>query len=92
MTTGKENRKILEGLSRGDGALLLPPEREYEARSPDSVIETPQSGERIAGLDATRRDAMGAVQEANPKPPHGKIRHIVGSGDLFVIRPPPPLP
>ena len=80
MNTEAENRKILEGMFGVDGALLLSPEQEYEARSPDYVMEMPQSGERIVG-----RDAMRAMQEAFPNPPDAKVRRIVGSGDLFVM-------
>jgi hypothetical protein len=75
-----ENRRILEGMFGVEGALLLSPEQEYEARSPDFVMEMPQSGERIVG-----RDAMRSMQEAFPNPPDAKVRRIVGSGDLFVM-------
>lgn len=74
------NRAILEGMFGADGALLLTPEQEYEARSPDFVMEMPQSGERIVG-----RDAMREMQLAFPNPPAATIRRIVGSGDLFVM-------
>ena len=80
MTAEAENRKILEGMFGADGTLLLSPEQEYEARSPDYVMEMPQSGERIVG-----RDAMRAMQEAFPNPPTATIRRIIGSGDLFVM-------
>jgi hypothetical protein len=75
-----ENRKILEGMFGTNGALLLSPEQEYEARSPDFVMEMPQSGERVVG-----RDAMRAMQEAFPNPPEAQVRRITGSGDLFVM-------
>jgi hypothetical protein len=75
-----ENRKILEGMFGTNGALLLSPEQEYEARSPDFVMEMPQSGERVVG-----RDAMRAMQEAFPNPPQAQVRRIIGSGDLFVM-------
>jgi hypothetical protein len=80
MTAEAENRKILEGMFGADGALLLSPEQEYEARSPEYVMEMPQSGERIVG-----RDAMLAMQRAYPNPPDAKVRRIIGSGDLFVM-------
>lgn len=80
MTDESDSRMILEGMFGVDGALLLSPEQEYEARSPDYVMEMPQSGERIVG-----RDAMRAMQEAYPNPPESKIRRIIGSGDLFVM-------
>jgi len=80
MDAESENRKILEGMFGVDGALLLSPEEEYGARSPDYVMEMPQSGERIVG-----RDTMRAMQEAYPNPPGATIRRIVGSGDLFVM-------
>jgi hypothetical protein len=80
MTTDKETRKTLEGVFGADGALLLSPEQEYEARSPDFVMEIPQPGERIVG-----RDAMRAMQETYPNPPDAKVHRIVGSGDLFVM-------
>ena len=80
MDTEAANRRILEGMLGVDGALLLSAEQEYEARSPDFVMEMPQSGERIVG-----RDTMRAMQEAYPNPPDAKVRRIVGSGDLFVM-------
>ena len=80
MTAEAENRKVLEGMFGANGALLLSPEQEYEARSPDYVMEMPQSGERIVG-----RDAMLAMQQAFPNPPDAKVRRIIGGGDLFVM-------
>ncbi len=80
MTDEAANRRILEGMFGVDGVLLLSPEQEHEARSPDYVMEMPQSGERIVG-----RDAMRSMQEAFPNPPEAKVRRIVGSGDLFVM-------
>jgi hypothetical protein len=80
MTADAENRRILEGMFGTDGALLLSPEQEYEARSPDYVMEMPQSGERIVG-----RDAMRAMQQAFPNPPDAKVRRIIGTGDVFVM-------
>jgi hypothetical protein len=75
-----ENRKILEGMFGVDGVLKLSAEQEYDSRSPDYVMEMPQSGERIVG-----RDSMRAMQEAYPNPPEATIRRIIGSGDLFVM-------
>ena len=40
----------------------------------------PQSGERIRG-----RDNMKAMQGAYPGPPTITVRHIVGSGDVWVV-------
>ncbi|TXL62095.1 nuclear transport factor 2 family protein [Aeromicrobium terrae] len=80
MSDEAANRRILEAMFGVDGTLLLSPEQEYEARSPDYVMEMPQSGERIVG-----RDAMRAMQEAFPNPPAATVRRIVGSGDVFVM-------
>ena len=75
-----ENREALELLFGGDGKLALSPDQEYELRAPDFVMEMPQSGERIRG-----RDAMREMQQAYPAPPDGRLRRIIGSGDLFVV-------
>jgi hypothetical protein len=80
MTDETANRRILEAMFGVDGTLLLSPEQEYEARSPDYVMEMPQSGERIVG-----RDAMREMQRAFPNPPASTVRRIIGSGDLFVM-------
>jgi hypothetical protein len=53
---------------------------EYELRSPDYVMEMPQSGERIRG-----RDNMLAMQSSFPKPPTITLRRVVGSGRFWVV-------
>lgn len=73
-----------EGLERmlgltGSGGLS--PDREYELRAADFVMEMPQSGERIRG-----RDAMRSMQEAFPAPPQSvKVRRVVGAGRVWVL-------
>ena len=73
---GQDNRLLLERYLAG----LLDPEQEYALRREDVVIDMPQSGERIRG-----RDHMKAMQEAYPGPPTITVRHIVGSGDVWVV-------
>ncbi|MET9631484.1 nuclear transport factor 2 family protein [Lentzea sp. NPDC006480] len=58
----------------------LDAQSEYELRSPDYVMEMPQSGERISG-----RDDMRAMQEAFPKPPAIELRRVSGAGKLWVV-------
>jgi hypothetical protein len=58
----------------------LSAEAEYETRSPDYVMEMPQSGERIVG-----RDAMRAMQEAFPNPPRITLRRVTGAGRNWTI-------
>ena len=53
---------------------------EYELRSPDYVMEMPQSGERVLG-----RDNMRSMQEAFPKPPAIALRRVAGSGRFWVV-------
>jgi hypothetical protein len=73
---GQDNRLLLERYLAG----LLDPLQEYALRREDVVIDMPQSGERIRG-----RDHMKAMQEAYPGPPTITVRHIVGSGDVWVV-------
>jgi SnoaL-like domain len=73
---GQDNRLLLERYLAG----LLDAEQEYALRREDVVIDMPQSGERIRG-----RDHMKAMQEAYPGPPTITVRHIVGSGDVWVV-------
>jgi hypothetical protein len=72
-------REIIEGLF-GDGRLRLDAAAEHDLRHVDYVMEMPQSGERIRG-----RENMRAMQEAFPNPPRGKLRRVVGSGDVWVM-------
>lgn len=58
----------------------LSAEAEYETRSPDYVMEMPQSGERIVG-----RDAMRAMQEAFPNPPRITVRRVTGAGRVWTV-------
>jgi hypothetical protein len=58
----------------------LDAQSEYELRSPDYVMEMPQSGERIRG-----RDNMRAMQEAFPKPPEIELKRVSGTGKLWVV-------
>ncbi len=58
----------------------LSPEAEYELRSPDYVMEMPQSGERIRGRDAMRR-----MQESYPVPPTITVRRVTGARGVWVL-------
>lgn len=71
-------RELIERIF-AEGKLALDPEQEYEIRHPEYVMEMPQSGERIRG-----RDKMRAMQEAFPRPPVGKLRRVIGAGDVWV--------
>lgn len=73
-------RQGLERLLGLDGVSGLSAEEEYLVRSPDYVMEMPQSGERIRG-----RDAMRAMQEAFPAPPALTLRRVVGAGGVWVV-------
>ena len=53
---------------------------EYELRSPDYVMEMPQSGERIRG-----RDKMRAMQGDFPKPPTITLRRVAGTGTFWTV-------
>jgi SnoaL-like domain len=66
------------GLADGRG---LSAEAEYALRSPDFVMEMPQSGERIRG-----RDAMRSMQQAFPAPPRSAtVRRVLGAGHVWVL-------
>lgn len=60
----------------------LSPEREHALRSPDFVMEMPQSGERVRGRDAMRR-----LQEEYPVKggPAVTLRRVVGAGRTWVV-------
>jgi hypothetical protein len=58
----------------------LDPRSEYELRSPDYVMEMPQSGERIRG-----RDKMRSMQEAFPNPPETTLRRVAGAGRFWTV-------
>jgi hypothetical protein len=74
----REGLEQMLGLVEGRG---LSPDEEYKLRSPEFVMEMPQSGERIRG-----RDAMRAMQEAFPTPPQSmKIRRVVGAHRVWVL-------
>lgn len=69
--------ELLFGISSGAGVSAA---EEYELRSPDYVMEMPQSGERIRG-----REAMRSMQEAFPHPPQITLRRVVGAGRVWVV-------
>jgi hypothetical protein len=74
----REGLERLLGLVDGTG---LDADEEYRLRSPEFVMEMPQSGERIRG-----RDSMRAMQEAFPTPPQSvRIRRVAGAGRLWVL-------
>lgn len=74
----REGFERMMGLA-GEG---LSAEREHALRSPDYVMEMPQSGERIRGRDAMRR-----MQEQYPVPggPAISLRAVTGAGRLWVV-------
>src|SRR6476469_8781376 len=73
----REGVERMLGLAGGGG---LSPEREYELRCPDFVMEMPQSGERIRGRDDMRR-----MQESFPGGgPAFTLRRVVGCGRVWV--------
>ncbi|MCP3757033.1 hypothetical protein [Streptomyces sp. TBY4] len=53
---------------------------EYAIRSPDYVMEMPQSRERIRGREAMRR-----MQETYPVPPAITVRRVTGAGRVWVM-------
>ncbi|HEX8972912.1 nuclear transport factor 2 family protein [Oryzihumus sp.] len=73
----REGVELMLGLADGGG---LSPDREYELRRPDFVMEMPQSGERIRGREGLRR-----MQESFPGGgPEFTLRRVVGSGRVWV--------
>ena len=64
----------------GERLERLSPAADDEVRDPDYVLEMPQSGERIRGVDNLR-----AFRAAYPNPPTIKPRRLVGSGDFWVV-------
>ena len=62
---------------RGEG---LDAQAEFQLRSPEYVMEMPQSNERIRG-----REAMRAMQQAFPVPPSITLRRVFGSGPVWAI-------
>jgi hypothetical protein len=73
-------REGLERMLGADGHGGLSPEREYELRRPDFVMEMPQSRERIRG-----RDALRAMQESFPAPaPAITLRKVTGARHVWV--------
>ncbi len=58
----------------------LSPEKEYELRHEDYVMEMPQSGERIRG-----RQKMREFQEAYPNPPTMQLRRVIVRKGLWVV-------
>lgn len=73
----REGLELLLGLgNRGS----LSPEREYEQRRPDFVLDMPQSRERVRG-----RDALRTMQERFPAPaPAMTLRRVTGAGRVWV--------
>jgi hypothetical protein len=69
--------EALFGIAEGAGVSA---EEEYELRSPDYVMDMPQTGERIRG-----RDNMLAMQQAFPSPPSITLRRVTGAGRVWVI-------
>ena len=73
----REGVERMLGLAEGGG---LSPEREYELRRPDFVMEMPQSGERVRGREDMRR-----MQESFPGGgPAFTLRRVVGCGRVWV--------
>jgi len=50
--------------------------------TPDMIYDTPQSGERIRGLDNAR-----AAMENYPGLPTGDVKRVVGASDQWVLTP-----
>jgi hypothetical protein len=57
----------------------LSPEKEYEIRHEDYVMEMPQSGERIQG-----RENMRAFQAAYPNPPSIQLHRVLVRDGLWI--------
>jgi hypothetical protein len=73
-------REGLERMLGADGQSGLSPEREYELRRHDFVMEMPQSRERIRGCDALR-----TMQEAFPAPaPAITLRKVTGARHVWI--------
>ena len=81
--TSDDAAAMREGLERmlGVGECGgLSPEREYELRRPDVVMDMPQSRERIRG-----RDPLRTMQEAFPAPaPAITLRKVTGARHVWV--------
>lgn len=75
-------RKGLELMLGISGSGGLSAEREHLLRSPDFVMEMPQSGERVRGRDAMRR-----LQDSFPggAGPSVAVRRVVGAGRVWVL-------
>ena len=74
----RQGLERLLGITDGGG---VDAEEEYQLRTPDFVLDMPQSGERIRG-----RDAMRAMQRAFPTPPQSlAIRRVVGAERTWVL-------
>ena len=91
MMEGKSDQRVrLDTLdAREAGRLLtgmmatLSPEREYELRHEDYVMEMPQSGERFRGRDNVR-----AFQEAftdHSAPPTIRLRRLIVKENLWIV-------
>lgn len=73
----REGLERLLGLGNHGG---LSPEREYELRRPDFVLDMPQSRERVRG-----RDALRTMQERFPAPtPAMTLRKVTGASHVWV--------
>lgn len=74
----REGLERLLGVADAGG---LNADEEYQLRTPEFVMEMPQSGERIRG-----REAMRSMQAAFPAPPQSvKIRRVVGAQQVWVL-------
>jgi hypothetical protein len=74
----REGLERLLGVADANG---LNADEDYQLRTPEFVMEMPQSGERIRG-----REAMRSMQEAFPAPPQSvKIRRVVGAQQVWVL-------
>ena len=73
-------REGLERMLGADGHGGLSPEREYDLRRPDFVMEMPQSCERIRG-----RGTLRTMQESFPAPaPAITLRKVTGARHVWV--------
>jgi hypothetical protein len=72
--TDDEVRRLL-----GEITSAPEPEREYEIRHPDCLIDIPQSAERF------NRDGMLEMQRSFPGgPPEMNLKRLAGEGDVWV--------